>query len=217
MNSQAKRYSGSTTWDTRSEAWGHGDSDGTLSRTSWCTIHRVMYSRMFFLFFLIVYYLSVLQILELLSVFMRMLLWWWGEPSASKIHCYHIAAGKKWMTFCRWHAVKQIYSTIIFFQNTHKRHSIARPNRWAMECPLCVHTLHLYPVLVFVTLRPTQNGWNFVDNIFKCIFFNENVWISIKISPKFIPKGPVHNIAALVQIMAWHCTGDKPLSESMVN
>ena len=25
------------------------------------------------------------------------------------------------------------------------------------------------------------------DAIFKCIFLNENIWISIKISPKFVP------------------------------
>ena len=33
-------------------------------------------------------------------------------------------------------------------------------------------------------------------------FFDENVWISIKISLKFVPKGPTNNIPALVQIMA---------------
>ena len=29
----------------------------------------------------------------------------------------------------------------------------------------------------FNTLRPRQNGCHFPDNIFKCIFLNENVWI----------------------------------------
>ena len=32
------------------------------------------------------------------------------------------------------------------------------------------------------TLRPRQNGRHFADDIFKCIFLNENVWIPIKIS-----------------------------------
>ena len=32
------------------------------------------------------------------------------------------------------------------------------------------------------TLRPRQNGCHFADYIFTCIFFNENVWISIIIS-----------------------------------
>ena len=48
------------------------------------------------------------------------------------------------------------------------------------------------------TLRPTQNGRHFPDEIFKCIFMNENVRISIEISLKFIPKGPINNILALV-------------------
>ena len=33
---------------------------------------------------------------------------------------------------------------------------------------------------------------------FKCILLNGNVLISIKISPKFIPKGPINSIPALV-------------------
>ena len=66
------------------------------------------------------------------------------------------------------------------------------------------------------TLRPRQNGRHFADDIFKCIFLNENVWIPIKISLKFVPQGPINNIPALVQIMAWRRSGDKPLSEPMM-
>ena len=66
------------------------------------------------------------------------------------------------------------------------------------------------------TLRPRQNGRHFPDDLYKCIFLNENVWISIKISLKFIPKCPIDNIPALVQIMAWRRLGDKPLSEPMI-
>ena len=57
---------------------------------------------------------------------------------------------------------------------------------------------------------------HFVDDIFKFIFFNENFWISIRISIKCFPKGPIENIPALVQIMAWRHPGDKPLSEPMM-
>ena len=67
--------------------------------------------------------------------------------------------------------------------------------------------------LRFNTLRPRQNGRHFADDIFKCIFLIENVKISIKISLKFVPKDPINNIPALVQIMAWRRPGDKPLSE----
>ena len=66
------------------------------------------------------------------------------------------------------------------------------------------------------TLRPRQNGRHFTDGIFKCIFLNENAWILIKISMKFVPKGPINNIPALVKIMAWRHPGDKPLSEPMM-
>ena len=66
------------------------------------------------------------------------------------------------------------------------------------------------------SLRPKQNGRHFADDIFKSIFLNENVWISIKISLKFVLKGPINDIPALVQIMAWRRPGDKPLSEPML-
>ena len=66
------------------------------------------------------------------------------------------------------------------------------------------------------TLRPRQNGRHFPDDTFKRIFLNDNVRISIKISLKFVPKGPIINIPALVQIMAWCRPGDKPLSEPMM-
>ena len=47
------------------------------------------------------------------------------------------------------------------------------------------------------TLRPRQNGRRFQD-ILKCVFFNENVWISIKISLKLLPKGPISAMPVLV-------------------
>ena len=53
------------------------------------------------------------------------------------------------------------------------------------------------------------------DDIFKSIF-NESVWISITNSQKVIPKGPIDYKSALVQVVAWHRTGEKPLPESML-
>ena len=69
---------------------------------------------------------------------------------------------------------------------------------------------------IFNTLRPRQNGRLFTDDTYKCIFLNKNVRISITISLKFVPKGLINNIPALVLIMAWHRPGDKPLSEAMM-
>ena len=65
-------------------------------------------------------------------------------------------------------------------------------------------------------LRLRQNCCHFADNIFKHVFLNENVWILFKTSLMFVPKVWINNSAALVQIMACHRLGDKPLSEPMM-
>ena len=57
---------------------------------------------------------------------------------------------------------------------------------------------------VIVMLRSRPNDRHFPDNIFKCIFLNENVLISINVIP------------ALVQIMACSRPDDNPLSEPMM-
>ena len=58
-------------------------------------------------------------------------------------------------------------------------------------------------------IEAETTGRHFVDDIFKCIFLNENTSISINISLKFVPEGRINNIQALVQIMAWRWLGDK--------
>ena len=63
---------------------------------------------------------------------------------------------------------------------------------------------------------PRRNGRYNADDIFKCFFLKENVWMPTKFSLKFVRKGPINNIPALVQIMAWRRPGDKPLSEPMM-
>ena len=79
-----------------------------------------------------------------------------------------------------------------------------------------IHSMYLWKI-VFVSIPIMwQNGRNFADDIFNCIFWNENVWISIKISLKFVPKGLINNITPLVQTMAWCRSGTKPLSEPMM-
>ena len=86
------------------------------------------------------------------------------------------------------------------------------------SCPMsCQHANgRIIPLLTFNTLRLRQNGCYFPDDIFKVIFLNEKVWILIRIPLKFVFKGPVINIPALVQIMDWSRPGDKPLSEPMM-
>ena len=47
------------------------------------------------------------------------------------------------------------------------------------------------------SLRPRQNGCHFTDDIFKCIFLNEDEWIALKISLKFVAKIRINNIPVL--------------------
>ena len=54
--------------------------------------------------------------------------------------------------------------------------------------------------------------WKLQTTFFKSIF-NGSVWISITISLKYIPKGPIDYKSALVLVMAWHRTGETPLLE----
>ena len=51
---------------------------------------------------------------------------------------------------------------------------------------------------------------------FQRISMNESYHIFIRISPKYIPMCPIANMQPLVQMMAWHQAGDKPLSEPML-
>ena len=100
------------------------------------------------------------------------------------------------------------------YKNTRTRHSFSyEVIIWSIRRNIVHGGLMMY----LNSLRPRQNGRHFADDIFNCISLIENVWISIQISLKFIPKGPINNIPALVQIMAWRRPGDKPLSEPMMD
>ena len=147
-------------------------------------------------------------------------------------HCQHTIGSLFWSI---WH---RIPGKNLDFMKAYKIQTVDRLWLWLFEddnslqqCPLCylfckvAKFLKLFrqmfhvirPVMTKVnTLRPRQNGRCFADDIFKRIFFNENVWISIQISLKFVPKGPINKIPALLQIMAWRHPGDKPLSEAML-
>ena len=94
--------------------------------------------------------------------------------------------------------------------------SSRRLKLWWIERTTVIISHDVLTLLFLNTLRPIQNDRHFPNDIFKCIFLNENIWHSMKISLKFVPKGPNDNIPALVQIMAWRRPGDKPLSEPMM-
>ena len=46
------------------------------------------------------------------------------------------------------------------------------------------------------------------------LLYNYEFWL--RFHWNLFPRGPINNIPALVQIMAWHQPGDKPLSEQMM-
>ena len=78
-------------------------------------------------------------------------------------------------------------------QGTHNltttKQNTTKPCAYSMGCiayEMCYRSLAYF------------NGRRFADDTFKRIFSNENVRISIKISLKFVPKGPIDNIPALV-------------------
>ena len=105
---------------------------------------------------------------------------------------------------------------IFSFKKMHLKMSSAK---WRQFCPGLNVLNKLWDIITHPclnTLRPRQNGRRFADDTFKRIFLYENVRILIKISLKFVPKGPINNNPALVQIMAWRWSGDKPLSEPMM-
>ena len=61
------------------------------------------------------------------------------------------------------------------------------------------------------TKWPSFSRQHFQINFLEWKFIN-----FIKILLKFVPKGPINNIPALIQIMACRWPGDKPLSELML-
>ena len=64
-------------------------------------------------------------------------------------------------------------------------------------------------------MRLRKNGGSVAD-IFKYMFLKANCCILIQISQKFVPVDPICNKSALVQVMAWHGEGDKPLPELLL-
>ena len=125
------------------------------------------------------------------------------EETAKFVKSRIIANQRKSKAGNRWTLSDKMFALSIFY-HSRKAYRI-------------LHKLFVLPSKTTLnTLRPTQYGRHFADDIFKCIFLNENVWIPIKISLKFVHKGPINNIPALVQIMAWRRQGDKPLSGPMM-
>ena len=79
-------------------------------------------------------------------------------------------------------------------------------------CGICTATLQSE----MNSFPPRQNERHYADDSFKRIFMNEKFCISIRISLKVVPNGLINNKLALIQVMAWRRTGDKPLTELLL-
>ena len=87
----------------------------------------------------------------------------------------------------------------------------------ASNCQLTnISTICDIPVSRINSSPHVQNSRRFADDISERIFMNENVWIWIKISLKVVPMGLIDNKWALVRVMAWRWSGDKPFSETVL-
>ena len=114
---------------------------------------------------------------------------------------------------------------VVLNNNEHIKLCITGPFVWGIQWrpvyslhkgPVMSKTFRYHDVIMLNTLRPRKYGRHFADDIYKCISLNENGWIQNNISLKFVPNGPINNIPALVQVMAWRRPGDKPLSEPVM-
>ena len=148
------------------------------------------------------------------------MVWWWIFASSetnlfkhlAKLHCRrpHSWASSTVQHLERWYSIAfggltltlglaywillAVSETYIFFSLP----SIEKSNK--------------RPYSYLNTLRPRQTCRHIADDILNWIFLNENVWILLKISLKFVPMVRINIIPVSDPIMAWRRPGDKPLS-----
>ena len=180
-------------WSAPEKTLVNNGETGDLSR------HRAHYD----VTVMIHYLLVTLVTLRLMCYYRIVVLWsivhrgtvWTKMSQISFAKIYLKMSPVNWHPFC-W---QKIY---FFYQ-----HKYRSSTSWLNSILQCT---------VSLTHWGRGNSRYFADDILKCVIWNENVWIWVKISLKFVPLGPINNIPALVQIMAWRRPGDKRLSEPMM-
>ena len=73
-----------------------------------------------------------------------------------------------------------------------------RPSQHSWKIIYDKHQKKIVVVFYLNSSPPAQYGRHFADDIFVCIFLNENLCILIKISLKFVLKDPMDNNPVLV-------------------
>ena len=79
-----------------------------------------------------------------------------------------------------------------------------------------MHSFWKVQYLLIYSSPPGRMAAILPDDIFKGIFLNETDIFPNQISLKLVPMSPVDSKSALVRVMAWRRTGDKPLPEPMM-
>ena len=153
-------------------------------------------------------------------------------PKLQQLHRWSLGMDRKFhSTFyygCNW--LPMLGLKLIYVSKTGSGHNTqgeipcyfeSQMSEFVLHYSISVTTCWVVEVIqtqsfIINTLRLMENCCHFTDDVFKCIFLNGNVWISITISINFFPKGPINNITSLVHIMAWRWPSNKPLSEPMM-
>ena len=112
-----------------------------------------------------------------------------------------LSSGSGWMSDASSASMKLRESTLNF-------------KKWASHELILVMWHHAIRVLTHLPMD--KMAAILVDEIFNWIFLNGNDWIPIQISLKCVSRSPIENKPALVHVMAWRRTGDKPLPEPML-
>ena len=99
------------------------------------------------------------------------------------------------LTYCQLDRSECINFSEVLNQNNTKL--FFHINSYENVCKLLA-ILSLFRHQCVVTLRLRQNGWHLAGNISKCNHLNKNNYILIKISYKFLPRGPIDNKPVLV-------------------
>ena len=137
------------------------------------------------------------------------------------MHCSAIAThGRiRWPVYTSVHGVTCAGTRLLLLCNIYAQRERLRPLTDARSINPALVKLVIFAYFAdraLNSLRPRLNRRPFAEDIFKCIFWNENEWISPWISLRFVPKVRINNITALVQIMAWRWSGGNPLPEPMM-
>ena len=127
----------------------------------------------------------------------------------------HIAALTEWLIFSGWNfriAVSRVNVLSVLIQISLK---------FISRCLIgtksaLVHEMAWHWTWPVNSYLPDKMAAILADDNFKCIFLNENDRIQIQIPLKFVPGNLIDNKPALLQVMAWRWTGDKPLPKPML-